>query len=137
MAIGTDSRKRVHLGSWGWFWAWAVVGIAGAIGLVSLGLLVLVPALVAGAFLARSQDARRSALGLLTGAGLVFLFVAYVQRDGPGTTCWHTATASGCDQHLDPRPWLAVGAAFVLVGVTAHAALRRRRSASGPRPGGD
>lgn len=137
MAIGERSRNRVHLGSCGWFWAWAVLGIAGAIGLVSLGLLLFVPALVVGAFLARSRDARHSAFGLLTGVGLVFLFVAYVQREGPGTTCWHTATASGCDQHLDPRPWLAVGAAFVFVGVTVHAVLGRRRAPSGLRFGND
>jgi hypothetical protein len=33
-----------------------------------------------------SRAARQSALGLLAGAGLVCLFVAYVQREGPGTT---------------------------------------------------
>ena len=44
--------------------------------------------------------------GLVTGVGLPLLVVAYVQRDGPGTTCWHTATTAGCDQHLNPIPWL-------------------------------
>jgi hypothetical protein len=58
---------------------------------------------------------RRSAVGALAGAGLLCLLVAYVQRQGPGTSCWHTATASGCDQHLDPIPWLVVGL-LLLVG---------------------
>lgn len=99
-----------------WFWAWAAVGAVAAIGLVSLGLgpLALVPATIAAAALSRNASARRSAAGVLAGAGFLSLFVAYVQRDGPGTTCWRTATAGGCDQHLNPIPWLILGLALVL-----------------------
>jgi hypothetical protein len=57
---------------------------------------------------------------LLTGAGLLLVYVAWLQRDGPGTTCWQTATSSGCDQHLNPLPWLAVGVALVAGGFIAH-----------------
>ena len=70
--------------------------------------------------MARSQTGSRSAFGLFAGAGLLSLFVAYVQRAGPGTTCWHTATASGCDQHLNPIPWLVVGIALVVGAVIAQ-----------------
>ena len=42
---------------------------------------------------------------------------AYVQRQGPGTTCWHTASGAGCNQHLDPLPWLIVGSLFVVAGL--------------------
>jgi len=73
--------------------------------------------------MARTRNGRRSLFGLLAGAGLLCLYVAYVQRDGPGTTCWHTATAAGCDQHLDPIPWLAVGVLLVaaaLLGQMRH-----------------
>jgi len=101
----------------GWFWAWAAVGAAGAAGLVSLGPIALVPATIAAAAMARSPSSLRSLFGLLAGAGLPCLFVAYVQRDGPGTTCWHTATASGCDQHLDPIPWLVAGGLLVAAAV--------------------
>jgi hypothetical protein len=106
-----------------WFWAWATVGAAGAIGLVSLGPIALGPAMIAGAALARSRGARQSALGLFAGAGLLCLFVAYLQRQGPGTTCWHTATGGGCDQHLNPLPWLIVGLMLLvgaLVGQSRH-----------------
>jgi hypothetical protein len=30
-------------------------------------------------------------------------------------------TASGCDQHLNPLPWLVAGAALVVAGFVAHA----------------
>ena len=106
-----------------------IAGLAGAIGLISLGLLALIPAAaIAGGAFVVSGTARRSAWGLLSGAGLIFLLVAYVQRDGPGTTCWHTATASGCDEHLDPRPWLFVGVVLLIVGVVGQLLRGRQRS---------
>jgi hypothetical protein len=97
-----------------WFWAWATVGAAGALGLVSLGPIALGPAIIVGAAITRSPTGRRLVLGAPAGAGLLCLFIAYLQRQGPGTTCWHTATASGCDQHLDPVPWLLIGLLFLL-----------------------
>ena len=103
-----------------WFWAWAVVGATAALGLVSLGPLALIPAVIAATVLTQNASARRSAAGVLAGAGFLLLYVAYVQRQGPGTTCWHTATATGCDQHLNPIPWLVVGLALVIGGVLAQ-----------------
>lgn len=109
---------------WLWFSAWAVTGAAAALGLISLGPIALGPALILGAALSRTATARRSRPGVLAGAGLVALFVAYVQRQGPGTTCWHTATAAGCDQHLDPIPWLVIGS-LLLAGALVLQRLRR------------
>jgi hypothetical protein len=88
---------------------------------VSLGVLLLGPVAVAGALMASRPTIRRSALGLLSGAGALLLYVAWVQRAGPGTTCWHTATASGCDEHLNPLPWLLAGVAMFGGGIVAHA----------------
>jgi hypothetical protein len=59
--------------------------------------------------------------------GLLSLYVAFVQRKGPGTVYWHTATASGSDQYLDPRPWLVAGLLLVAMGIFAF--LRWRRPA--------
>jgi amino acid transporter len=106
---------------WGWFFVWVLFGSAAALGIVSLGPLLLLPTALLGLLLWRRPVARHSAFGLLTGAGTPLLYVAWVQRDGPGTTCWRTATASGCDQHLDPLPWLVAGVALVVAGFVAHA----------------
>src|SRR4051812_25366265 len=64
---------------------------------------------------------RRSAFGFLSGVGVLFLYVAWVQRAGPGTTCWHTATASGCSHHLNPLAWLLLGIGMVITGIVGYA----------------
>ncbi len=82
---------------------------------------MVLPALLLGALVATVGDRRRgSVFGFLTGAGLPLLWVAYVQRRGPGTICWRTASSAGCDQHLNPLPWLIVGITLVLTGFLAQ-----------------
>ncbi len=129
---------RVHVADCRWFWAWAVLGCAVALGLVSLGLIVIAPAALVGVLMASRLPARRSAFGLLSGAGLLLLYIAWLQRDGPGTTCWQRATASGCDQHLNPLPWLIAGLALFIGGIVAHirngdGVSRSRRRRHAPR----
>jgi hypothetical protein len=113
--------RRDGVAGWGWFCAFAGIGAAAALGAVSLGPLAFVPALAAAVVLLSRPKIRRSAFGLLSGAGFLLLYVAWVQREGPGTTCWHTATASGCDQHLNPLPWFALGIFLALAGAVGHA----------------
>ena len=120
MTARRESASGSYLAGWGWFALWLIAGVCGAIGLISLGWLALVPAFVISGALMASRSARRSAWGLLCGAGFLFLFVAYLQRQGPGTTCWHTATASGCEQHLDPRPWLVAGSSLLIGGLAGQ-----------------
>ncbi len=110
----------------GWFAAWVVVGCALAVGVVSfaIGPFVLIPAAVAGVLLIRKPAARRAAYGALIGIGLLLLYVAYLNRQGPGVTCSQHGTTSGCDEHLNPLPWLALGLAFIVGGFLAHR-LRR------------
>jgi hypothetical protein len=121
MNIVPDIARRS--GGWGWFFAWALFGSSLALATVSLGPLLLVPIALLGMFVWRRWPAaRRSAFGLLTGAGTLLLYVAWLQRDGPGTTCRHIPPAgSQCDQHLNPLPWLVLGIVLVVAGVVAHA----------------
>jgi hypothetical protein len=116
-----------HLADCASFWAWAVVGCALAFGAVSLGPLLLVPVAILAVVMA-SRTSRGSAFGLLTGVGLLLLFVSYVNREGPGTTCWQHGTASGCDDHLNPLPWLVLGLGLVVAGIGAFALTRARRA---------
>jgi signal transduction histidine kinase len=115
--------------AWAWFAVWLGVGGALAFSIVdglAFGLLVLPFAVAAVVLLIARHHFDRSAWGLLCGAGILSLYVAYVQRRGPGTVSWHTATASGTDTYMDPRPWLVAGLLLIFFGVAAF--LWRRRS---------
>jgi uncharacterized membrane protein YidH (DUF202 family) len=105
-------REGVRVKDYRWFAAWVVVGCALALGVVSfaLGPLVILPAALVAALMASRPQARRHASGALVGAGLLLLFVAYVNRDGLDAT-------SG---NLNPLPWLFLGLAFVVSGFVAQ-----------------
>lgn len=124
--------RRVDLERCGWFWAWALVGGAAALSVVSfVGVLVFPPVLLVGALMASRETIRRSAFGLLSGAGILLLYVAWLQRVGPGTTCWHTASASGCDRYLHPLPWAIAGLLFFVGGIVGHARRGRDENERG------
>lgn len=114
-------RQRLHLTGCAWFWTWALVGMGFAFSFVSFaGVFTILPLAVVALVLARRRPVR-GAFGLLTGAGVMLLVIAYLQRQGPGTTCTRTATSITCDQHLNPLPWLVVGLALFTAGLVAHA----------------
>ena len=118
--------ERTHLAAWGGFCAWAFFGTVSAFGLLIGGTLAVLPILLGVWFAVTRPSLRRSWFGVLTGVGVTLLYIAYVQRRGPGTTCWQTATAAGCDE-LNPLPWLIAGAALVLLGFIAQARRMRVR----------
>jgi hypothetical protein len=94
--------------------------------LISLGPLTLGLGLLIAALMALSETARRSGFGILTGAGLPLLLVAYLNREGPRTTCYRTTTSAGCDQHLNPVPWFVIGLLLVAVGYVAQVRRAQR-----------
>ena len=130
-SIETPATRSAARHAGVWFAVWLVAGVALAFSLVDLpafGILVLPFVLAGVVLLVVLHHLDRSAWGLLCGVGLLSLYVAYVQRKGPGVVTWHTATASRADTYLDPRPWLIAGLLLVLVGIGAFL-WRQRRSA--------
>lgn len=127
--IVAAERERLSIvrtsATWGEFFIWALLGGVAAFGLLAFGLIALVLILLGGWVATTRPGFRHSGFGILAGVGAAMLYVAYVQRHGPGLVCWHTATESGCDQYANPWPWLLVGALVVLVSFLAHA--RRMR----------
>lgn len=116
MVLGVGGRRGCAAACFVSFAGWILLPVAGI-------------ALVAALRWGRSVVAT-SAVGALTGAGIPFLVVAYIQRRGPGTVCWHSATGSGCDDYLDPRPWLVIGLVLVVSGAAAFSKARTRRLAN-------
>jgi len=122
-----DDRLSVRPArAWLWFAVWAGVGCAAGMASLVIQIMVAPLALIAIVLLVWSRSLSRSALGLVSGVGAASLVVAWVQRRGPGTVTWHTATASGADTYLDPRPWLVAGLLLAGAGVVAFALSRRR-----------
>jgi hypothetical protein len=118
---------RGSLSAWSWFAVWAAVGCACAFGLVSfIAPALALAVLVAVALLVWRRHDLEPAVGLTCGVGALLLLVAWLQRKGPGTVAWHTATASGWDTYLDPRPFLAAGLMLLAIGIVTFAFLRRR-----------
>ncbi|MGO8683662.1 MAG: hypothetical protein ACLQUT_03645 [Thermoleophilia bacterium] len=129
--VRTPATKEAAGHTVGWFILWLALGAALAfsfVDLISFGVLVLPFAAIGTVVLAVRHHFDRSAWGFLCGIGLLSLAVAYVQRQGPGAVTWHTATASGSETYLDPRPWLVVGLLLVLVGIGTFVWRQRRRA---------
>ena len=128
MKSSEDTAKRATPVTWGGFFIWVMIGAGAAIGFLSLGTLAIVAVVLVVGIASSRPALRRSWFGVLAGIGATLLFIAFMQRHGPGTVCWQTATASGCDEYLNPLPWLVMGLTLVAIGVIAHA--RRKREAA-------
>jgi hypothetical protein len=89
-----------------------------------VGIFVLPVALLATWYLARRDRSVQAVGGGLSGIGLPLLYVAAMNRGGPGVVC-HGQT---CGQQWSPWPWLLAGLLFVLLGVAVYvlSELRRR-----------
>ena len=112
--------------TWAGFVVLALIGAAFVVGFLTLSILFVVPFAVGVVVMVVRPNIVKSSSGLIAGAGLVLIFVAYVQRRGPGTVCWQTATASGCDEYLNPWPWLVIGLMLVCAGILAQRSRMRR-----------
>lgn len=113
-----------------WFIAWAAVGAGYALGILaalSIGVLVLAVAVVATVVLARRPQARVGLTGLVSGLGLPLLYVAFLNRAGPGIVCTTTSTKSSCTDEWSPWPWLLIGVALVVVGCVWYGIETRRQ----------
>lgn len=124
---------------WAWFGAWAAVGALAAFSFLSaIGLFVLpVAGLVLWAVASRSPG-WSTALGAVTGAGLLCLVIWLLNRDH--VPCPDNGALSGDDippgqasigcGGADPQPWLVAAIALVVVGVGTFVLARRRGGAS-------
>lgn len=119
------------------FLGWTAVGagmVLGVLTILTIGILVLPATALLAGFLAWRRPSRQAWPGLLTGLGLVPLYVAYLNRGGPGNVCTTTALSESCMQERSPWPWVAVGLGLAGAGTVLGLVLRRSRAA-GHAPG--
>jgi hypothetical protein len=118
--------------SWGSFFGWVAVGATALAGLLAtfaipvfLGLLAMSGA-GALALISRKRTRIRYP-GILCGCAIPLLFVAYLNRDGPGEVCTaHIGVAcTSSEQQSSPWPWAIAGLILLAVGVVASIATKR------------
>jgi hypothetical protein len=118
---------------WGWFAAWAGAGALLAFSLISaasVGLFILPFALVSAWAIVRVSPPRRTAFGLVSGAGLVCILVWALNRDyrpcpeSGEVTVPPGVTSEGCGG-FDALPFLVVGIVLTLAGPVLFAAARQ------------
>ncbi len=130
MAAKVASRPAV------WpFALWAVAGAGLCLALLTvltIGVFVLPVTAAALLGLIGWRGSRNyTAAGLLAGAGVIPLYVACLNRGGPGTVCTTTAAGQDCLGEYSPWPWLTAGVLLVAAGTGLCWWLRRQAS----RPG--
>lgn len=114
---------------WEWFVAGLVAGAALAVGLLgalTIGIFVLPLAVALTVFLAIRHP--EALIGAISGLGLPLLYVAYLNRDGPGTVCVTSAGGTSCTDEWAPLPWALAGLALVAVGTVVFATAVRPRT---------
>lgn len=114
--------------SWRAFVGWCVAGAAGCFGVLSLlsvGPFVLLGTLFLCAWLLSVVKVGWAMGGLLTGAALPVLYVAWLNRHGPGEVCTSTATTQTCSDAWSPWPFVVVAVLLAVAGLVVFS--RRRR----------
>jgi hypothetical protein len=128
------SRRRPTL-RWGWFAAWLILGATYALallGLLTIGLFVAPIAVVGTVAVARRRDSPQGLPGLLSGVALPLFYVAYLNRDGPGSICSVSRGGQSCIDEWSPWPWFGIGLVLALLGIAVFGI--RGRSSTSARP---
>jgi hypothetical protein len=115
------------------FLGWTAVGagmVLGLLTILTIGILVLPATALLAGFLAWRRRSRPAWPGMLTGLGLVPLYVAYLNRGGPGTAARPSALSGSCMQEMSPWPWVAAGLCLAGAGTVLGLVLRRSRAAA-------
>ncbi|MBM0277627.1 hypothetical protein [Micromonospora tarensis] len=130
--MNTERVSSPHSGShpapWAYAW-WAVAGALLGFGLASIltiGLLLLLLAVllaVAGFLLKPLRN--HAAAAVLGGLGVAALYLAWLNREGPGRVCETTTTSTSCVEEWSPWPFLVV--ALLLITATVFLVRLARR----------
>lgn len=97
---------------------------------LNVGLVLGIAAGLTIALLVIREASRWAGSGLLLGSGVACLWLAHLNRDGPGMVCTHAIRSRmACAPESDWRIWLLLGLASLALGlVLGLVALARARS---------
>jgi hypothetical protein len=117
-----------HGDSWTAYWLWCLAGAGlclGVLSILTIGPFVLLVTLGLCGWLLWRLDFGWGMLGLLSGAAVPVLYVAWLNRDGPGTVCTSTATETSCGDEWSPWPFVALAVVLAGAGIVTFVRLRR------------
>jgi hypothetical protein len=115
---------------------WTIVGAGfavGGVGYLSIGLFVLPASLLLTLIVARWRGVTADAIGILSGIALPLFYVAFINRQGPGTVCTSIPGGTSCTDESSPWPWLVTGIVLMAVGLSVFL-TRRHHSRTSPDP---
>jgi hypothetical protein len=105
--------------SWATYAAWIAVGLGLSLGIVSVysfGTIDLAVTIAFAALLALSKGTGAAASGLMAGLAVPIFYIAFANRQGPGTVCTANSLSESCSYKWNPWPWFIVG--MLLVGLS-------------------
>lgn len=126
----TAARASGRPAPWTYLW-WAATGALigfGVVSLLTIGVFLLAGAavlLVAGFSLPAARKGGH--VGALAGASLAPLYIAWLNRQGPGTVCEALRDGTRCEDQWSPWPFLAAGLALLAVAVGVGVRSSRER----------
>jgi hypothetical protein len=132
--IGKSVRMRIDAsaGHRRWFLAWFAVGVivgSGLVSLLTIGIVVVAVGVAAAIWLA-PRHGGRATWGVVSGLGVPVLYLAFLNRRGPGTICEVTSQSTHCADEWSPWPFVLVGTMLAVGGLTAYVGLRQRPPAA-------
>ena len=114
--------------SWAAFLMWGVAGVGlcfGVLSILTVGPFVLLVTLALCGWLLYRADFGWGMLGLLVGAAVPLLYVAWLNRDGPGTVCTVDGPVTSCGDEVSPWPFVAMALVVAVIGLVSFVRLRR------------
>ncbi len=127
-------RSAREPAAWAYVW-WLVVGALlglGVAGILTIGIFVLPLAgimIISGVLIPRLSN--ESQLAAIAGLALPALYLAWLNRGGPGLVC--TDSGDTCTDQYSPWPFVAVAVVLLVVAAVLTQVVRRR---VGSRAGG-
>lgn len=114
--IGATRNIATRPPAWAYLW-WLAVGALVVFGFLA-GFTIGIPFLLLGCVLAIAGAAIRATRSLAmtavaAGFALPLFYIAWLNRDGPGTICTKGATYQSCEEQSNPWPWAVAGVLLI------------------------
>jgi len=127
MTNSTEQARR----PWPMFFGWlllVVLWMAVIAGMASIGIFLLPVAIAATWFLARRPESRLGLPALISLGGLPFFIRARMNPQNQGVTMVGSLGRVTGGSEINPWPWVAIGALFIVASVVVFLVMTRPRA---------